>query len=89
MTNGDRLYVNETGNVGMATGGTGDVLTGILASLMAEAMPAMEASILGVYLHGLAGEFAAEELGRRSMTATDVIDYLPEAISDHSALAAE
>lgn len=89
VTNGDRLYVNETGNVGMATGGTGDVLTGILASLMAEAMPAMEASILGVYLHGLAGEFAAEELGRRSMTATDVIDYLPEAISDHSALAAE
>ncbi|MCH8242553.1 MAG: NAD(P)H-hydrate dehydratase [Planctomycetes bacterium] len=89
VTNGDRLYVNETGNVGMATAGTGDVLTGILASLMGEAMPAFEASILGVYLHGLAGDFAAEELGRRSLTATDVIDYLPEALCDHSALANE
>lgn len=87
VTNGDRLYVNETGNVGLATGGTGDVLTGMLASLMGEGMPTLEASILGVYLHGLAGEFAAEELGRRSMNATDVIDYLPEAICDHSALA--
>ncbi|MCH9001584.1 MAG: NAD(P)H-hydrate dehydratase, partial [Planctomycetes bacterium] len=89
VTNGDRLYVNETGNVGLATAGTGDVLTGILASLMGEAMPAFEASILGVYLHGLAGDFAAEELGRRSLTATDVIDYLPEALCDHSALANE
>jgi len=57
--------------------------------LMGEAMPAFEASILGVYLHGLAGDFAAEELGRRSLTATDVIDYLPEALCDHSALANE
>lgn len=89
VTNGDRLYVNETGNVGLATAGTGDVLTGILASLMGEAMPAFEASILGVYLHGLAGDFAAEELGQRSLTAMDVIDYLPEALCDHSALANE
>lgn len=89
VTNGDRLYVNETGNVGMATAGTGDVLTGILASIMGEGMPALEASILGVFLHGLAGDFAAEELGRRSLTATDIIDYLPEAICDHSALANE
>ena len=64
VTNGDRLFVNETGNSGMATGGTGDVLTGVIAGLIGQKMDPLEASILGVYLHGLAGDYAAEELGR-------------------------
>ena len=83
VTNGDRMYINETGNAGMASGGTGDVLTGVIAGLIGQRMPPMEAAILGVYLHGLAGDFAAEELGRNSITATDVIDYLPEAFSEY------
>jgi NAD(P)H-hydrate epimerase len=83
ITDGERLFVNETGNAGMATGGTGDVLTGMIAALIGQRLPALEAAILAVYLHGLAGDFAAEELGRRSMTAMDLIEYLPEAFCDH------
>jgi len=83
VTNGERIYTNQTGNSGMATGGTGDVLTGLIAALIGQKMPAFEASILGVYLHGLAGDFAAEELGRTSLTALDLIDYLPEAFAEH------
>ncbi|UCE61124.1 MAG: NAD(P)H-hydrate dehydratase [Phycisphaerales bacterium] len=89
VTNGERLYVNETGNAGMATGGTGDVLTGLIAGLIGQSMDPFEAAILAVYLHGLAGDFAAEELGRRSMTVMDMIDYLPEAICDHELSGAE
>ncbi len=89
VTNGERLYVNQTGNAGMATGGTGDVLTGVIAALMGQRMEALEAAILGVYLHGLAGDYAAEELGRWSMTALDVIDYLPEAFCEHGLAEAE
>lgn len=83
VTNGKRLYTNQTGNSGMASGGTGDVLTGLIAALMGQNMPPFEASILGVYLHGLAGDYAAEELGRLCLTALDVIDYLPEAFGEH------
>lgn len=83
VTNADRLYTNETGNAGMATGGTGDVLTGVIAALIGQHMAPFEAAILGVYLHGLAGDFAAEELGRHAMTALDLVEYLPEAFSEH------
>ncbi len=83
VTDGERLYTNETGNAGMATGGTGDVLTGVITALIGQKLPALEAAILGVYLHGLAGDFAAEELGRRSVTAVDVVEYLPEAFCEH------
>jgi NAD(P)H-hydrate epimerase len=83
VTNAERLYVNETGNAGMATGGTGDVLTGVIAALIGQNMDPYEAAILGVYLHGLAGDFAAEELGRWSMTALDLVEYLPEAFSEY------
>lgn len=89
VTNGERLYVNETGNAGMASGGAGDVLTGILAALIGQGMEPFEASILGVYLHGLAGDFASEELGRLSMTAADLIEYLPEAFCEHELTAGE
>ena len=88
-TNGRRLYMNETGNAGMATGGAGDVLTGMIAALIGQRLDPLEAAILGVYLHGLAGDFAAEELGRWSMTAMDLVEYLPEAFCEHEVTAAE
>jgi NAD(P)H-hydrate epimerase len=89
VTNGERLYINETGNAGMATGGAGDVLTGVIAALIGQRMDPFEAAILGVYLHGLAGDFASEELGRWSLTATDLIEYLPVAFSEHELSAPE
>ena len=89
VTNGDRIFTNETGNSGMATAGTGDVLTGVIAALMGQNVEPFEAAILGVFLHGLAGDYAAEELGRWSVTATDVLDYLPEAFGEHEVVHAE
>lgn len=89
VTNGDRLYVNETGNSGLATAGTGDVLTGVIAGIIAQKVSPFEAAILGVYLHGLAADYAAEELGRRSLIATDLLDYLPEAICEHEMVGME
>jgi NAD(P)H-hydrate epimerase len=89
VTNGQRLYINGTGNAGMATGGAGDVLTGIIAALIGGGVECFEATILAVYLHGLAGDFAAEELGRYAMTALDIIEYLPEAFSEHEMTANE
>ena len=66
----------------MASGGTGDVLTGMIAGLLCQAAPAkrLEAVLAGVYLHGLAGDVAREEVGEMSLIATDVIDAIPEAI---------
>ena len=89
VTNGDRIYTNETGNSGMATAGAGDILSGVIAALVGQKMEPFEAAILGVFIHGLAGDFAAEELGRWSMTALDIIDYLPEAFGEHAASEAE
>jgi NAD(P)H-hydrate epimerase len=77
-----RLYVNETGNAGMATAGTGDVLTGVIAALMGQNLSAFDAAVLGVHVHGLAGDNAAEELGRLSLMAIDLLDFLPEAFCD-------
>jgi ADP-dependent NAD(P)H-hydrate dehydratase / NAD(P)H-hydrate epimerase len=76
-----RAYVNSTGNAGMATGGTGDVLTGMLAGLTAEFGTKNWERVLGlgVYLHGLAGDVAAERVGQAPLVASDVIDSLPEA----------
>ncbi len=73
------LYFNSTGNPGMATGGSGDVLTGILTGILAQGYSSAEAAILGVYLHGLAGDIAARELGMNSLIASDLIAYLPQA----------
>ena len=77
---GGRAAVNPTGNPGMATGGTGDVLSGILGSLLARRLEPWTAVTAGVYLHGLAGDVAALRLGQESLLAGDLVDALPEAI---------
>jgi ADP-dependent NAD(P)H-hydrate dehydratase / NAD(P)H-hydrate epimerase len=74
-----QVYFNSTGNPGMATGGSGDVLTGILTGLLAQGYVPIEAAIMGVYLHGLAGDLAASTLGMNSLIASDLIDFLPPA----------
>ncbi|CAN5222320.1 bifunctional ADP-dependent NAD(P)H-hydrate dehydratase/NAD(P)H-hydrate epimerase [soil metagenome] len=73
------VYFNSTGNPGMATGGTGDVLTGILTGLLAQKYSAESAAILGVYLHGFSGDIAAREKSVNSLIASDLIDFLPSA----------
>lgn len=79
VTDGQRIYVNTTGNPGMATGGAGDVLTGVIASLLAQRAPAFEAAQLGVYVHGLAGDIARDHDGETGMIAGDIVDALPDA----------
>lgn len=79
VTESERVYVNKTGNPGMATGGAGDVLTGIIAALIAQGMTCFDGAVLGVYVHGLAGDLAAKDLGQVSLTAADLIGYLPKA----------
>jgi hydroxyethylthiazole kinase-like uncharacterized protein yjeF len=74
-----RAYVNSTGNPGMATAGAGDVLTGMISGFLGQGLKALDASILGVYMHGLAGDIAATEKGTYSLIATDIIDSLPAA----------
>lgn len=74
------VYVNPTGNPGMATAGTGDVLTGVIGGLLAQKMPLLPAAIAGVYLHGLAGDMAAATKGATGMIASDLIEALPSAI---------
>jgi ADP-dependent NAD(P)H-hydrate dehydratase / NAD(P)H-hydrate epimerase len=71
------VYFNSTGNPGMATGGSGDVLTGILTGLLAQGYTSIDAAILSVYLHGLAGDLAAYDLGMESLIASDLVQYLP------------
>jgi NAD(P)H-hydrate epimerase len=70
---GEEIWVNPTGDPGMATAGSGDVLTGLVASLLSQGLACREAAALGVYLHGIAGEFAAQEHTSRSMIASDLI----------------
>jgi NAD(P)H-hydrate epimerase len=79
VTDGRRVSRNPTGNPGMATGGTGDVLTGLLAALLGQGVEPFAAAQLAVYLHGLAGDLARDQLGEPSLVATDLLDYLPRA----------
>jgi ADP-dependent NAD(P)H-hydrate dehydratase / NAD(P)H-hydrate epimerase len=74
-----KCWFNSTGNPGMATGGSGDVLTGMLAGLMAQGYTPFETCILGVYLHGLAGDLAAEEQGQEALIAGDIIENIGKA----------
>ena len=69
-------YFNSTGNAGMATGGTGDVLTGLITSLLGQHYEPTQAAILGVYLHGAAGDLAAMHLSLESIIASDLVDHL-------------
>lgn len=75
-----KIYINMTGNPGMAKGGSGDVLTGIIAALLGQKFSPWDACRFGVYLHGLSGDLAASKIGEASMTASDLIDRLPDAI---------
>lgn len=75
-------YVNLSGNNGMATGGSGDVLTGVIAGLIAQGVAPKVAAPFGVYIHGLAGDFAAERLGRYSLMAQDMIDSISEVLKN-------
>lgn len=73
------LFCNPTGNPGMASGGTGDVLSGIIGGLMAQGASMVNAAVMGAYVHGLAGDFAAEKMTGRAMLARDLLDALPDA----------
>ena len=79
VTDGEHVAVNETGNPGMATGGVGDVLTGVIAGLLAIGLAPFDAARLGAHVHGLAGDIAAEDVGGLSLAAGDVLRYLPAA----------
>jgi NAD(P)H-hydrate epimerase len=78
-TPGGKTYFNSTGNAGMAKGGSGDVLTGILTALLCQGYESIQAAILGVYLHGLAGDIAAEKFSVEALLASDIVDHLGEA----------
>ncbi len=77
---GGELYINTTGNPGMATGGSGDVLTGIIAGLIAQGMDLLKAAAAGAWIHGRAGDLAARDLGYMALTAGDILKYLPEVL---------
>lgn len=74
-----RAFINPTGNSGMASAGTGDVLTGMVSGFLGQGLNPLEASILGVYMHGLAGDIAAKNKGEHSLIASDITDAIPEA----------
>ena len=78
------VFVNPTGNPGMGTGGTGDVLTGIIGGLLAQGVDPLDATLLGVFVHGLAGDRAAEHVGQPGLVASDLIQELPLILKEWS-----
>ena len=80
VTDGERVAVNSTGNPGMATGGCGDVLTGLIAALLGQGLSAFDAASLGAWVHGRAGDFARDDLGEVALCAQDVLDALPRSL---------
>ncbi len=79
VTDGERIYVNKTGNPGMATAGSGDVLTGVITALVGQGLSDFDAAVLSVYVHGSAGDIAAEKIGQVSLMATDIAQALGDA----------
>jgi len=82
VTDGRRVYVNRTGDSSLSKAGTGDVLSGVIGSLLGQGVDRFEAAALGAWLHGRAGELAGQRLGMRSVLARDVIDALPAAVAE-------
>jgi NAD(P)H-hydrate epimerase len=80
VCDGSRLYENRTGNPGMATGGTGDVLAGIIGAAMGQGLEPFEAAVLGTWVHGRAGDLGARKLGEVGLIASDLLDHLPAAL---------
>lgn len=76
-----RIYVNPTGNAGLARGGSGDLLAGMTVSLLAQGMKPFEAAVCAVYLHGLCADAVAQKTSMRGMLPSDVLNYLPEFFS--------
>ncbi len=89
VTDGQTAYTNPTGNPGMATAGSGDVLCGILAALIAQGVEPFPAAKLGVFLHGLAGDIAAAETGVHGLIASDLIRHLPDAFRRYDVMKRE
>ncbi|MHC4465970.1 MAG: NAD(P)H-hydrate dehydratase [Planctomycetota bacterium] len=83
VTDSQKIYVNKTGNPGMATAGSGDVLTGVIAALIGQGLNCFDATVLGVYIHSSAGDIAAKKVGQVSLTSTDIIEALPEAFMEN------
>lgn len=81
------VYLNETGNPGMASGGFGDVLTGMITGLLGQGVALYDAACLGVYLHGLAGDLAAQEKGTVGLLASDLVEKIPQAIRQYQQMA--
>lgn len=80
IANGNKVFLNSTGNCGMATGGSGDVLGGIICSFLAQGLTPEAATVLGVYIHGKSGDIAKTEVGEYGMSAGDLVKYLPKAV---------
>ncbi len=79
VTDRQKVFINKTGNPGMATAGSGDVLTGVITALIGQGLTNFDAAVLGVYIHGLAADIAAEKTGQISLIATDIIQALGDA----------
>ena len=77
VTDGNKTYRNPTGNPGMAVGGSGDLLAGIIVSLLGQGLPSLEAAAIGAWLHGAAGDLCAQQIGQYGMLPTDMLQVLP------------
>jgi NAD(P)H-hydrate epimerase len=84
VTDGQQSFRNDTGNPGMATGGSGDVLTGLITALVCQGLDVLSAGCLGVHVHGRAGDLAALQLGQAGMIASDLVQFLPAALDEQA-----